>query len=129
LKDKIKTNINHHYEPIPTNFNTFTKIAKKNGGYDWMTKKNRVLNSTVKCFGSGARFEPDENQKWKKKVEMWNRNESEKPIDPNNDATPGPQKYSLISTWKVKKNDDKNSKKRNYFSLVSKGPPKSIYYH
>lgn len=129
LKDKVKTDINYLNNPIPITYNTFSKIAKKNGGYNWITKKNRVTNSTVKCFGMGPRFEPDENEKWKKKVERWNRNETEKPIDAQNDATPGPQKYSLISTWKPKKFEDKGKSKKNYFNMISQGPTKSIYYH
>ena len=104
LKEKVKTDINYFNNPIPQDYGTFSQIAKKNGGFDWMTKKNKTINSTVKCFGLGPRFEPDENEKWKRKVEYWNRNEPEKPIDLTNDPFPGPQKYSLISTWKPDKN-------------------------
>lgn len=121
--------VNHLNNPIPADYRTFARIAKLSGGYDWMTKKNKTVNSTVKCFGLGSRFELDENQKWKRKVELWNKNATETVIDPNNDPTPGPQKYSLISTWNVKKHEDKQSKKKNYFKMVSTGPPKSMYYH
>ena len=129
LKDKVKMSVKHLNDPIPVDYGTFARVAKLSGGYDWMTKKNRTVNSTVKCFGLGPRFELDENQKWKRKVEMWNKNATDKAIDPNKDATPGPQKYSLISTWSVKKHEDKGPKKKDFFNMVSTGPPKSMYYH
>jgi hypothetical protein len=129
LKDKVKTDINYLNNPIPVNYDTFSNIAKKNGGYNSIMKKNKEMSSIVKCFGTGPRFELDENQKWKKKIEMWNKNETEKPIDPNIDATPGPAKYSLVSTWKPPKNDEKNPLKKNYFNMLSNGPYQSIYYH
>lgn len=129
LKEKIKTDLNHLNNPIPQDYGTFAHVAQKNGGYNVIAKKYKAVNSVVKGFGTGPRFEPSENEKWKKKVEMWNKNETEKPLDPNVDATPGPAKYSLISTWNARKNQDRDPLKRNYFNMVSQGPPKSIYYH
>lgn len=119
--------INHLNKPIPCSYTTFDSIAKQYRGY---SPKNRIKFGTrVKGFGSRPRFDPDENSKWKKKVEMWNRNRTENFIDPSKDATPGPQAYSMIAHWKRKKGSDKDLKRgSNMLAALSTGPKISIYY-
>lgn len=123
LADKVKMGINHANQPIPTNFQTFDLIAKRNGGFNLKTRPKMGLKG--KFFGTGPRFEPNEREKWEAKVQRWNMGETEKPIDPNKDATPGPQAYPQISQWQSKRNE---KGKPNYFKIASKGPKISMYY-
>lgn len=123
LADKVKMGINHVNQPIHVGFKTFDQIAKKLGGFNIKTRPKMGLKG--KHFGTGPRFDPNQRERWERKVHRWNINETEKPIDPTKDSTPGPHAYPQISHWNQKRNE---KQKANYFKIVSKGPKISMYY-
>ena len=128
LKSKVKTDIDHKNQPIAIQYHTFDLIAKKKGGYNKNPKTNSYFRANG--FGFGPRFGLQDNEKWKNKVEKWNRNASENLIDPEKDATPGPGHYSLIEQWAKRKGAPVNLKKGSnmFFKMTSSGPSISPYY-
>lgn len=127
VKSKIKSKLSQYENPVHVDFHTFELMARKNGAY---SKNGKVqLANTIKGFGTSNRFDLDENQKWKNKIEKINKQAGQIVFDPNVDAAPGPHSYNLICHWKGKKNSTKELKKgMNYLEHISTGPKISLYY-
>lgn len=122
LKEKLLIDDKKLPQPIVQNFETFDRIKFR--------AQNQSLNAKriIKGFGGSSRFEKDEISKWKDKIEKYNLFSDNK-INALIDPTPGPQAYSLVSTWVPNKKSIKEKENTlNYFKIVSKKPSSSTYH-
>lgn len=124
LSGKVSFKLDELPLPLPADYATFQRLLT-------LQAKNKGVKTSKggNGMGIGPRIPLTEKEKWELKVQRWNQH-SEKQLDPEKDAQPGPMAYSLVAQWAAKKSkkDAQAEQLPNIFKSLSKGPVINPYY-